>query len=305
MTIRDGRRCSGATAYLRPALKRPNLAIEVDALATKIVFEGTRAVGVEYVKGGRTIVARADREVILCGGVINSPQLLMLSGIGAADELKQHGIEAKVDLPGVGKNLQDHVSVILMYRRAERSPFLEMMRADRIGRRCRRLISLARGSPPTSRRGDRVPQTRPTRRCPTSRSCSPPPPLGRGPICRPSRRRSRTPLLCVSSCCTPRAAVRSLLGRPIRGRIPRIVQNFLATDVDRRRCGLASRLARDISAQPSMKPYIAAELAPGAAKATDAEVDAYVRATAITVHHPLGTCKMGAEQDAAAVVDLT
>ena len=133
MTIRNGRRCSAATAYLRPALERSNLSVEVDALATKIVFEGNRAVSVAYAKGGSTIVARAEREVILCGGVINSPQLLMLSGIGAPDELKQHGIDAKVALPGVGKNLQDHASVILMYRRAERSPFLEMMRADRIG----------------------------------------------------------------------------------------------------------------------------------------------------------------------------
>src|SRR5215475_10474707 len=88
MTVRDGRRCSAAVAYLRPALRRRNLKVEVNALATRVVFAGNRAVGVEYIKNGRTIVARADHEVVLCGGVINSPQLLMLSGIGGPEELR-------------------------------------------------------------------------------------------------------------------------------------------------------------------------------------------------------------------------
>ena len=220
MTIRNGRRCSAATAYLRPALKRSNLSVEVDALATKIVFEGNRAVGVAYAKGGSTIVARAEREVILCGGVINSPQLLMLSGIGAPDELKQHGIDAKVALPGVGKNLQDHASVILMYRRAERSPFLEMMRADRIGLELPKAYFFGKGFAADVPGGvTAFLRTRPDVALPTSRSCSPPRPSGHGPICRPSRRRSRTALLCAWSCCIPKAAAPSPSGRPIRRRI--------------------------------------------------------------------------------------
>ena len=99
-TIRDGRRCSAAVAYLRPALARPNLAVEVQALATRILFEGHRAVGVEYLKGGERLIARAEREVILAGGVINSPQLLMLSGIGDPEALGTHGIPVKVPLRG-------------------------------------------------------------------------------------------------------------------------------------------------------------------------------------------------------------
>jgi choline dehydrogenase-like flavoprotein len=102
MTIRDGRRCSAATAYLRPALTRPNLTIEVGALAARVVLEGTRAVAVEYVKGGETRIARADREVILAGGAINSPQLLMLSGIGDPEELRAHRIPVSIALRGVG-----------------------------------------------------------------------------------------------------------------------------------------------------------------------------------------------------------
>ena len=96
MTVKDGRRCSAADAYLRPALERPNLTVETDALATKIIFDGRRAVGVEYIKHGETVTAHADREVILSGGVINSPQLLMLSGIGDPEELAAHGIAVKV-----------------------------------------------------------------------------------------------------------------------------------------------------------------------------------------------------------------
>src|SRR5882762_7381197 len=131
-TIRDGRRCSAADAYLRPALRRGNLQVEVNALATRVILEQGRAVGVEYRQDGQTRVARADREVLLSGGVINSPQLLMLSGIGDPDELRAHGIEVRVPLKGVGKNLQDHVMAPLPFRRREPGPVQRNMRMDRI-----------------------------------------------------------------------------------------------------------------------------------------------------------------------------
>src|SRR6266446_3349853 len=114
-TIRSGRRCSAAIAYLRPALARPNLAVEVKALATRILFESHRAVGVEYLKGNERRTVRAEREVILAGGVINSPQLLMLSGIGDPEALRAQEIPVNVALNGVGHNLQDHVSVTIAY----------------------------------------------------------------------------------------------------------------------------------------------------------------------------------------------
>ena len=99
---------------------------------TRLAFNGTRATGVEYFRHGRTVTARAEREVILCGGVINSPQLLMLSGIGEPDELRRHGVDVKVALPGVGKNLQDHISAIIAYLRKEPGPVHRVMRFDRI-----------------------------------------------------------------------------------------------------------------------------------------------------------------------------
>src|SRR5271154_3230221 len=107
MTVRVGRRCSAAVAYLRPALSRPSLEIVVGALATRILFEGSRAVGVEYLKSGQHIVAYAEREVILAGGVINSPQLLMLSGIGDPEALGAHDISAQVPPPSAGLNPPD------------------------------------------------------------------------------------------------------------------------------------------------------------------------------------------------------
>jgi choline dehydrogenase/4-pyridoxate dehydrogenase len=119
-------------AYLRPALARPNLAVEVKALATRILFEGHRAVGVEYLKGRERHTARAEREVILAGGVINSPQLLMLSGIGDPEALRAQEIPVTAPLAGVGRNLQDHVSVTIAYGRKESGPLHAKMRADRI-----------------------------------------------------------------------------------------------------------------------------------------------------------------------------
>ena len=131
-TIRDGKRCSAAVAYLRPALARDALTVETHALATRVVLDGTRAIGVEYLKGGERVTAHADREVILAGGVINTPQLLMLSGIGDPDDLRPHGIAVTAPLKGVGRNLQDHISAGILWRRTEPGPLVAKMRLDRI-----------------------------------------------------------------------------------------------------------------------------------------------------------------------------
>ena len=111
MTIHNGKRWSASQAYLRPALKRENLETRVNAYATRILHEGTKAIGVEYIHDNQIRRAKATKELILAGGAINSPHLMMLSGIGDSNELKQHGIKTVMDLPGVGKNLQDHLEV--------------------------------------------------------------------------------------------------------------------------------------------------------------------------------------------------
>jgi 4-pyridoxate dehydrogenase len=130
--IHKGRRCSAAVGYLKPALHRPNLTVRTGVLATRILMEGRRAVGIEYIEHGRTKQARASREVLLAGGAINSPQLLMLSGIGDADELKAHGIASVAHLPGVGANFQDHLGVEIFHERKGSSPLQHLMRIDRI-----------------------------------------------------------------------------------------------------------------------------------------------------------------------------
>src|SRR5690606_14431154 len=120
VTQRNGARCSAAVAYLDPARPRPNLTIRTGALAHRVLLEGGRAVGVAYAHGGRLETVRAEREVLLCGGAINSPQLLMLSGIGPADALRRHGIGIVLDAPGVGANLQDHLDICTLRHATQR-----------------------------------------------------------------------------------------------------------------------------------------------------------------------------------------
>src|SRR5690606_22654065 len=127
VTQRDGARCSAATAYLAPARRRPNLRIVTRATVTGIKLEGGRATAVYYSAGGKPCCEGVAREVLLCGGAINSPQLLMLSGIGPADALARHGIPVAVDLPGVGRNLQDHLDACTLQRCTARVTY------DRLG----------------------------------------------------------------------------------------------------------------------------------------------------------------------------
>ena len=216
-SIRDGKRCSAAVGYLHPAMKRKNLSVEVRALVARITMQGKRATGVEYEKGGQVLRAHAAREVILCGGAFNSPQVLMLSGIGPADHLRSVGIEPVVDLP-VGKNLQDHLAVLMMYSRArgQRIPRRHAARQDGAQHAARRTSSAAgrrpwcrAGCTPSSRRGRSF-------RCPTSSSCS----AARRPRPRSGSPagRSATPTATASgrACCIPTAAARCCCARPTR-----------------------------------------------------------------------------------------
>ena len=167
MTIRDGRRCGAARAYLKPAMARVNLDVETDALVNRVLLESNRAIGVEYTQGGETKTARAAREVILAGGVINSPQVLMLSGIGDPADLRAHGIAVKAPLPGVGKNLQDHISAGVAYTRKEPGRFHRAMRLDRIARRAGEVVSVRhRARERSARRRPGVSQDRRGREAP-------------------------------------------------------------------------------------------------------------------------------------------
>ncbi len=302
--IRDGRRCSAATAYLHPVLARPNLRVEVHAHATRVLFEGRRAVGVEYRRHGAIHEARCGREVLLAGGVINSPQLLMLSGIGDPDELGAHGIAPRVALRGVGRNLQDHVMAPLAYRRKTPGPFQRNMRLDRIAMHLLNAHFRGKGfatdlpAPLTAflKTADHL-------AVPDVQLLFHGGPLNATPYLPPFKAAFADGFSVLVVVLRPHSRGRVQLASADPQRPVLIRQNFLAAEGDWRTLRAGLRMVRAIARQSALGDYIGAELAPGDARQTDAELDAHIRNVAITVHHPLGTCRMGADTDEMAVVD--
>ncbi len=298
-TIRNGRRCSAAVAYLHPARSRPNLTVETGAHATRIVTAKGRAVGVEYVKAGRKVAVRAEREVILSGGVINSPQLLMLSGIGPADHLRQMGIEPVLDRPRVGKNLQDHLAVVIFWRRKSPGPFVDVMRFDRMAVNMVRAYLFGSG-PATVLPGGLMGfvKTRPDLAVPDIQF------MFRGA---PSHAHLWFPG--IKPAYTDGYGIRPAILHPeSRGEIllrsgdprdkARIVQNFFSSPNDLPTLRRGFKIGREVGAQSAMEPYRDVETAPGKDVRTDDQIDAWIRKTVMTAHHPCGTCAMGSEDEA-------
>jgi 4-pyridoxate dehydrogenase len=298
-TIRDGYRSSAATAYLKPARGRPNLDVATGAHATRVLLAGTRATGVEYVKAsGDTVQVEADREVILCGGAFNTPPLLMLSGIGPAGHLTDMGIKPVVDLP-VGKNLQDHLAVIVFFQRLDDGTFHREMRFDRIA------VSMIRAYLYGTGPGTVVPgglhafvKTNPELAVPDIEF------MFRGA---PAETYLWFPL--IRPAYTDGYGIRPTLLHPdSRGEIllrstdprtpPRIVFNFFSAPNDLPRLREGVKRARDVAYQQPMARFRGVETSPGDGIKTDAEIDAFIRRTAITAHHPCGTCAMGIGPDA-------
>ena len=297
-TIRGGYRSSAATAYLRPAKSRPNLDVVTGALATRVLMQGTRATGVEYAQGIRaTVRVNADREVILAGGAFNTPPLLMLSGIGPADHLRATGIKPVVDLP-VGKNLQDHLAVIIFFERLNESVFRHDMRFDRMAVSMLRAYFFGTGP------GTVVPgglhafvKTRPELAVPDIEF------MFRGA---PADTHLWFPG--IRPAYVDGYGIRPTLLHPdSRGEIllrssdprdpPRIAYNFFSAPNDLPRLREGFKRAREVAYQAPMDAYRGRETSPGDAVKTDAEIDAFIRRTAITAHHPCGTCAMGTTPD--------
>jgi len=303
-TIRKGKRCSAAVAYLRPAVRRPNVTVINKAMALGILTDDGRAVGIKYSRNGQTETVNADREIILSGGVINSPQLLMLSGIGNPEHLKEHDIECINPLPGVGQNLQDHIGVGIEYERIQDGPFVGKLRYDRIALAMLRAYFLGDGFA-TEMPGpimaflksdealDQPDIQLLTRFIPPE---SQPwfPGIRRKPkdafMCRPAvlHPESRGELKLKSS--DPRAK-------------PAIHQNFLTEEKDWKTLRTGFDIVRDVANQKPLDPFRGQEIQPGPGVTAKADIDAYIRQTAWTVHHPAGTCKMGLDTDEMAVVD--
>ncbi|MBI4293090.1 MAG: choline dehydrogenase [Betaproteobacteria bacterium] len=305
MTLRNGRRCSTATAYLRPAMARPNLTVQVNALVTKVLMEGTRAVGVEYVRGGQTQAVRSDREVVLSGGPINSPQVLMLSGIGHPDELKSHGIAPCVGLKGVGKGLLDHASAVLTFGRKTPGPFQRNMRLDRVAFALAQAYLFGKGFAADlpfgitaflkTRAQEAVPDLQLLFWMGATATAA--------PYLPPFKKAFADSFSCRAMPMRPSSRGHVELASADPTQALRIHQNFIGTEDEWRVIRAGVRMIRDIAQQPALKPFVADELSPGSACRSDAEIDAFVRATMGTVHHPVGTCRMGPVSDAMAVVD--
>ena len=304
-TMVDGRRGSTATTYLKAARRRPNLRVETDALATSVMTGGNRAQGVSYTQGGERLSAVAEREVILAGGAINSPHLLMLSGIGDPDALASHGITPRVALKGVGQNLYDHTSAAIFYRRkGPSSPFRETMRYDRAGLAVTRAYLTGKGFATDLPFGiTGFVKSRPEEPIPDLQM-----------LFWMGATQEAKPYLPFTTPFEDRFNVRIMPMRPIsKGHLAlassdpataiRIHQGFFEHEEEWRQMRAGLRMARDLVAQSEMAKYAGEEVMPGPGKISDADLDAHVRKTMITVHHPVGTAKMGPASDPLAVVD--
>ena len=303
MTIQNGRRCSAAGAYLRPAMTRENLTIKVNVLVSQIIVAGARAKGVHYVQHGQKRTAYSKREVLLCAGVINSPQLLMLSGIGDPAALKTHGISVKAALMGVGKNLQDHLSVNVNYIRREPGSIHRAMRIDRLTVALCQAHFFGRGIASDLPGGTTAfLKARPDATLPDTQMIFSASTLAAKPYLSPFKKPFQDGFSARVVLLRPESRGTIELASADSAVAPRIKQNFLSATADLPTLRAAVRLIQDIAYQPEMTPFLGKEVAPGR-NATDQDIDDHIRSTAITVHHPLGTCKMGLPSDEKAVVD--
>ncbi len=300
LTVKDGERWSASFAYLKPALSRPNLAVRSHAHTTKLLFEGKVCVGVEYAHDEKSPRSRvyANKEVLVCAGAVQSPQILMVSGIGPAETLQRVGVEVLVDSPDVGQNLQDHLDVLLLQNCTQPitafslnrglkqylTALTYLFRKEGLGRE----NFLESGGFAKSREGLDRPDLQfhfvnalvqnhgnvaATQDGFSLHVCQ----------LRPESRGS----ISLSSA-NPFAA-------------PKIDPNYLATEEDRRALREGLKIGRKILSQPALSPYRGEEFKPGAHVQSDDEIDAYIKATAETIYHPIGTCRMGSDKDS--VVD--
>jgi 4-pyridoxate dehydrogenase len=242
--------------------------------------------------------------VILCGGAINSPQVLMLSGIGDPQALQAHGIAVQVPLPGVGRNLQDHPAALLVYARGDKSPLVRNMRADRLALGLIDAFALGRGFMTDLPGGiTGFVKSDMAQALPDIQLLFIAGSLLATPYLQPFRKPFADSFACRVVLLRPqsRGAITLASSDPLAA--PRISQGLLSTADDWKALRNGIALFRDIARRPELKPFVARELGPGPEVKTDMQLEDYVRRTAVTAHHPAGTCKMGPDTDPMAVVD--
>lgn len=298
-TIHKGARWSAAKAYLRPALQHENCNL-IRGLARKIVFSGRRAVGVELLAGGGLKTVRAKKEVILASSSINSPKLLMLSGIGPAAHLTAHGIQIVADRPGVGQNLQDHLEVYIQMAASQPVSLFKywnLLGKARVGLQW----ALTRSGPGASNQFESAGFIR-----------------SAAGVEYPDLQFHFLPIAVRydGQAASEGHGFQAHIGpmrSPSRGAVtlrsakpedsPKITFNYMSTEKDWIDFRRGIRLTREIFAQEAFRPFVKHEIQPGVALQTDAQIDGFIRAHAESAYHPCGTCKMGAVDDPLAVVD--
>ncbi|MBC7989095.1 MAG: choline dehydrogenase [Luteimonas sp.] len=298
VTQRDGARCSSAVAYLDPAKARANLTVHTGALASRITFDRHRANGVVYSAFGKAFHQQATREVILCGGAINSPQLLMLSGIGPAAELRRHGIDVVADAANVGRNLQDHLDICTLQHSTQRVTY------DRVGDLQIAFNYFLRGhsGPGSSNIAEaggfvRSPLA-PDERADIQLHFVP------AMLDDHGRRRLKGDGYTLHACfLRPRSRGRIALASNRASDKARIEANYLsdAEGFDLKMMLECAKLSRELFGQPAFDAYRGAPIFPARNDLSDTELVEFIRAKAETVYHPIGSCRMGSDE--ASVVD--
>jgi choline dehydrogenase len=304
ITTKNGRRMSAARAFLRPAMKRKNLRVEINALATRILFEGKRAVGIEYLQNGETKTARAGREVILSGGSINSPQLLQLSGVGPSALLGALGIAVVHANENVGANLQDHVGINYTFR--GRLPTLNQILRPWWGKLMVGMQYMLMRSGPLSLSMNNAggffrtdPATaRPNMQLYFQAFSTVIPKSGERPILTPDP----WPGFSIGlSNCRPSSRGEIMIRSANPRDYPKIVANAFSTEADVAEMLAAVKFIRKIAAMPAMAEIIEEEVLPGPSITSDADIIQDFRKRSGTVYHPVSTCRMGPDATAAVV----
>ena len=298
-TIARGRRMNTAAAYLRPALLRSKLTVKTGAAVRRVIIENGRAVGVEYRQGTAIQIARAGREVLLCGGAINSPQLLLLSGVGPAAHLRQHGIPVQVDSPSVGRNLCEHPGASFDMACSEPVAFDSRLRFDRVALSMLRWFASGKGemaTPPMvfSANVATVPGSLQVDMhfllLPVAMDAR---------IWFPGIRQPRGHILMASySLNYPKSRGWIELHSADPDVPPAIHYNLLSDPADREGMRRGYRILRELLSQPSLASMAGEMVRPHNEPKSDEEIDAYVRANAATAFHPAGTCRMGTDRQA-------
>jgi choline dehydrogenase len=297
LTVKNGQRCSAAVAYLHPVMGRANLTVETNALASRVLFEGKRAVGVAFTQHGQTRVAKAASEVILAGGAINSPQLLQLSGIGPGALLREHGVEVVQEAPGVGANLQDHYVIGMQYRlKPEVVSVNELSKGARmVGETLKYLFQRKGLLTLSAAHIAAFCKSRPDLSGPDIQFHILPATMDMQKLTEEQKMVLEDhPGLTIAPCQVrpeSRGTIRIKSADPTQ--YPAIEPNYLSDPLDQEVAVAGLKWGRKIASQPALAPYIDHEAVPGPTFNSDPMLLAYAKAAGGTIYHPVGTCQMG------------